>query len=83
MTIMYDEIFSRLKEIMNEEVGLDTASIKPDAMIVNDLDINSLEFMNLVMVIEEEFDVFLDENRLRGLKTVDDLVSYLTELKNA
>ena len=80
---MYDEIFSRLKEIMNEEVGLDTASIKPDAMIVNDLDINSLEFMNLVMVIEEEFDVFLDENRLRGLKTVDDLVSYLTELKNA
>ena len=80
---MYDEIFSRLKEIMNEEVGLDTASIKPDAMIVNDLDINSLEFMNLVMVIEEEFDVFLDENRLRDLKTVDDLVSYLTELKNA
>ena len=73
---------SQLKEIMTEELGIDAGEITPQSVLVNDLDVNSLEFMNVIMVAEEKFDVFLDENRLRDIKTVDDVVNYIIELKS-
>lgn len=78
---MYEKIFAKLKNIMAEELDLNGDDIKPEALLVNDLNINSLEFMNVVMVVEETFEIFLDEDRLRNLKTVDDVVSYIVELK--
>lgn len=79
---MYEEIMTQLKEIMTEELGIDAGEITPQSVLVNDLDVNSLEFMNVIMVAEEKFDVFLDENRLRDIKTVDDVVNYIIELKS-
>lgn len=79
---MYEEIMSQLKEIMTEELGIDAGEITPQSVLVNDLDVNSLEFMNVIMVAEEKFDVFLDENRLRDIKNVDDVVNYIIELKS-
>jgi acyl carrier protein len=79
---MYEKTLAKLKEIMVEELDLNADDIKPEALLVNDLDVNSLEFMNVIMVVEETFEVFLDEDRLRKLKTVDDVVSYIVELKN-
>lgn len=78
---MYDEIFGQLKEIMVDELGIEDAEIKPESVLLNDLDINSLELMNLVMVVEEKYNIFLEEDRLRDLKTVGDVVSYIVELK--
>ena len=79
---MYETVLNKLKEIMAEELDLSIDEIKPEANLVNDLDVNSLEFMNVIMVVEDVFGVFLDENRLRNLKTVDDVVNYIVELKN-
>lgn len=79
---MYEKLYSQFKEIMVEELGADEANIKPESELVADLDINSLDFMNVIMVAEEKFDVFFDENRLRELKTVDDVVKYILELKD-
>ncbi|MBQ4065490.1 MAG: acyl carrier protein [Clostridia bacterium] len=79
---MYEKTLAKLKEIMTEELDLSADDIKPEAQLVSDLDINSLEFMNVIMVVEETFEVFLDEDRLRKLKTVDDVVNYIVELKN-
>ncbi len=79
---MYEKLYSQFKEIMVEELGADEANIKPESELVADLDINSLDFMNVIMVAEEKFDVFFDENRLRELKTVDDVVKYIVELKD-
>ena len=78
---MYEKTLAKLKEIMVEELDLNADDIKPEALLVNDLDVNSLEFMNVIMVVEETFEIFLDEDRLRKLKTVDDVVSYIVELK--
>ena len=78
---MYEKIFAKLQSIMVEELDLNADDIKPEALLVNDLNVNSLEFMNVIMVIEETFEIFLDEDRLRNLKTVDDVVSYIVELK--
>ena len=78
---MNEEIFDQLKEIMVDELGIDGSEIKPESVLLSDLDINSLELMNLVMVVEEKYNIFLDEERLRGIKTVGDVVSYVAELK--
>ena len=78
---MNEEIFDRLKEIMVDELGIDGSEIKPESVLLSDLDINSLELMNLVMVVEEKYNIFLDEERLRDIKTVGDVVSYVAELK--
>ncbi|MDD6321682.1 MAG: acyl carrier protein [Firmicutes bacterium] len=78
---MNEEIFDQLKEIMVDELGIDGSEIKPESVLLSDLDINSLELMNLVMVVEEKYNIFLDEERLRDIKTVGDVVSYVAELK--
>ena len=78
---MNEEIFDQLKEIMVDELGIDGSEIKPESVLLSDLDINSLELMNLVMVVEEKYNIFLDEERLRDIKTVGDAVSYVAELK--
>ena len=78
---MNEEIFGQLKEIMIDELGIDGAQNKPESVQLSDLDINSLELMNLVMVVEEKYNIFLDEERLHDIKTVGDVVSYIAELK--
>ena len=78
---MNEEIFGQLKEKMVDELGIDGSEIKPESVLLSDLDINSLELMNLVMVVEEKYNIFLDEERLRDIKTVGDVVSYVAELK--
>ena len=77
---MNEEIFDQLKEIMVDELGIDGSEIKPESVLLSDLDINSLELMNLVMVVEEKYNIFLDEERLRDIKTVGDVVSNGAEL---
>ncbi|CDC72017.1 MAG: acyl carrier protein [Firmicutes bacterium] len=78
---MNEEIFDQLKEIIVDELDIDGSEIKPESVLLSDLDINSLELMNLVMVVEEKYNIFLDEERLRDIKTVGDVVSYVAELK--
>ena len=77
---MKEAVFSKLKDIMVDELGLDEVAITPNALLIADLNVNSLEFMNVVLAVEEEFDIELDENRLRSLKTVENVVSYIEEL---
>ena len=50
---MNEEIFDQLKEIIVDELDIDGSEIKPESVLLSDLDINSLELMNLVMVVEE------------------------------
>lgn len=73
-------MFEKVKAILEEELGIDPAQITPDARLTADLGIGSLEFVNAVLTLEDTFDVTTDEDRLRGLSTVGDLVSYMEEL---
>ncbi len=73
-------MFEKVKAILEEELGIDPAQITPDARLTTDLGIGSLEFVNAVLTLEDTFDVTTDEDRLRGLSTVGDLVSYMEEL---
>lgn len=70
-------MYEKLKEILVTELQIDEGSIEPDAELVNDLGINSIELADLVMLCEERFDVEFDEDELTKLVTVGDVVKYL------
>lgn len=73
-----DEIFKTMQDLIAELFAIDTDEIGMDSSFVDDLGADSVDLMELVMAMEEEFDVGeIDEEDLTGLKTVGDCVRYL------
>lgn len=72
-------MYSKLTEILVEEMDINPELIKPEAELMNDLGFNSLELADLVVLCEDRFNVVFDESALPGLLTVDDVVKYLEQ----
>ena len=72
------EILVGLADIVNEETGLDTASVEMDKSFTDDLDIDSISMMTIVVNAEEKFDVKIPDEEVKNLKTVGDAVSFIT-----
>jgi acyl carrier protein len=70
-------ILEGLAEIVNEETGLDTASVQFDKSFTDDLDIDSLSMMTIVVNAEEKFGVRIPDDEVKNLKTVRDAVGYI------
>ena len=73
-----DEIFKTMQDLIAEQFAIDTDEIGMDSSFVDDLGADSVDLVELVMAMEEEFVVGeIDEEDLTGLKTVGDCVRYL------
>lgn len=73
-----DEIFKTMQDLIAEQFAIDTDEIGMDSSFVDDLGADSVDLVELIMAMEEEFDVGeIDEEDLTGLKTVGDCVRYL------
>ena len=73
-----DEIFKTMQDLIAGQFAIDTDEIGMDSSFVDDLGADSVDLVELVMAMEEEFDVGeIDEEDLTGLKTVGDCVRYL------
>ena len=73
-----DEIFKTMQDLIAEQFAIDTDEIGMDSSFVDDLGADSVDLVELVMAMEEEFDVGeIDEEDLTGLKTVGDCVRHL------
>ena len=70
-------MFEKLKAILVEELSLDPNDITPEAELVQDLGINSLELADLVLLCEDEFGVEFEEDDIHKFITVDDVVKFL------
>ena len=67
---MSDEAFERFKQCTVEVLSVDAADVVLEADFAGDLDADSLDIVELVMALEEEFDVNVDEDELEGVSTV-------------
>ncbi|MBQ0102440.1 MAG: acyl carrier protein [Firmicutes bacterium] len=74
-------MFEKVKEILVNDLNVDPANVKPDAELVNDLGINSLELADLILNCEEKFGVEVSDDDIHTFITVGDVVAYLE--KNA
>ena len=73
-------MFENIKTLLVEELNVDEAAINPDAELVNDLGINSLELADLVLQCEERFDIEISDDEIHKFVTVGDVANYLAEL---
>lgn len=67
----------KVKEIIVEQLGVDPEKVKPEASFIDDLGADSLDIVELVMAMEEEFDLEIPDEDAEKLKTVQDVASYL------
>ena len=73
-----EEIFKTMQDLIAEQFAIDADEISMDSSFVDDRGADSVDLVELVMAMEEEFDIGeIDEEDLAGLKTVGDCVRYL------
>jgi acyl carrier protein len=65
-----DVVFDRFKTCAVEVLAVDATKVTPEARFGEDLDADSLDLVELVMRLEEEFDISVDETELDGIETV-------------
>ncbi len=68
----------KVKDIVVEQLGVDPEKVKLEAKFIEDLGADSLDIVELVMAMEEEFDLEIPDEDAEKLKTVGDVQSYLT-----
>ena len=73
-----DENFERFKKCTVEVLAVDEGEVVPEASFADDLDADSLDLVELVMALEEEFDVNVDEDELEGVTTVQSAYELIT-----
>jgi acyl carrier protein len=64
------ELFGRFKKCAVEVLSVEEAAVVPEAKFGDDLDADSLDLVELVMALEEEFDISVPEEDLEGIETV-------------
>jgi acyl carrier protein len=72
-------IAERVKQIVAEQLGVDEDQITPEASFMDDLGADSLDTVELVMALEEEFDIEISDEDAEKIQTVQDAVDYITE----
>lgn len=74
---MADEIESKVKEIIVENLGVDAGTVTPQSSFVNDLGADSLDTVELVMALEEEFDIEIPDEEAEKIQTVGQAIDYI------
>ncbi len=70
-------IFEKLKDIIAEQLGVDGGEVTAEANIQDDLGADSLDVVDLITTIEDEFDLSIPDEAVEEIKTVGDIVSYI------
>ncbi|AMW31268.1 MULTISPECIES: acyl carrier protein [Arthrospira] len=74
---MSSDTFETVKKIVAEQLEVDSAQVTPEANFVNDLGADSLDTVELVMALEEEFDIEIPDEEAEKITTVQDAVSFI------
>ena len=70
-------VLEKVKKILAEQFDVEEEKITPDTLISNDLGADSLDVVDLLMSIEDEFEVEVPDDEIENIKTVEDLVKYI------
>lgn len=70
-------LFEKVRDIIVDQLDADESAVTMDASIIDDLGADSLDVVDLVMSIEEEFDVEIPDEEVENIKTVGDIVKFI------
>jgi len=74
-----EEVFEKVKSIIVEQLGVAESSVTMEASFIDDLGADSLDIVELVMAIEEEFKIEIPDSDAEKVVTVGDVVDYIKE----
>lgn len=72
---------AKVREIVCEQLGVSDEEVTPDASFVDDLGADSLDLVELVMALEEEYDTEISDEDAERIKTVQDVLDYIERHK--
>ncbi|MBS0485688.1 MAG: acyl carrier protein [Proteobacteria bacterium] len=73
-----ENIEQRIKKIVAEQLGVNEAEVKNESSFVNDLGADSLDTVELVMALEEEFECEIPDEQAEKINTVQEAIDYVT-----
>jgi len=73
-------MFEKVKKLLVEQMGIDEKLITPEAKLIADLELNSLELAEFILTCEEEFKISIRDEDLKKLVCVKDIADYLEKL---
>jgi len=76
---MAADVYDRMKKIIVEQLGVDEVDVTPTASFVEDLNADSLDLVELIMSLEEEFNLEISDEDAEKIHTVGDALEYVQE----
>ena len=74
-----EEVFEKVKEIIVEQLGVADTAVTLEASFIDDLGADSLDIVELIMALEEEFDIEIPDSDAEKVVTVNDVVDYIKD----
>jgi acyl carrier protein len=75
-------IFDEVKEVIVEQLNVSPEEVKPESKFVEDLGADSLDVVELIMALEEKFEIQIPDSEAEKIQTVKDIVDYIEQHKN-
>ena len=75
------DVITKIKQIIAEQLGVDEPDIKTESHFIDDLGADSLDTVELVMALEEEFGIEIPDEEAEKILTVQDAINYVEENK--
>lgn len=72
-----EEINERIKSIIAEQLGVNMEEVIPEASFIEDLGADSLDIVELIMALEEEYDMEIPDEDAEKIQSVEDVISYI------
>ena len=75
-------IFDEVKEVIVEQLNVSPEEVKPESKFVEDLGADSLDVVELIMALEEKFEIQIPDSEAEKIQTVKDIVDYIEKHKS-
>ncbi len=75
-------VYEKMREFLSNQLGVDPSEIRPETNIIEDLGADSLDLVEMLSEMEDEYNIMITDERIRELTTVGEVAAFLEELIN-